>query len=302
MISAVGISVVDHIMFVDGFTDREGSYHCEQYIAEGGGMAATAMCAASRLGSSTRLFSRVGVDSDGDFIVRGLEEYGVDTSGVVRVSDKPSTAAFVLVDRNTGDKQFWSQWSKPAFADSIELDTSLLEGTEVLLVDGHWMEGAIAAVRWASRRGIPVVADFKRRYEHMETLFPCIDYFVVPEFFARELADGDIEDVLRSLDSLQGGIPIITMGERGGAWLDNGTCRRYDSFPVECDDSTGAGDAFHGAFCHFLTRGASIERAIELSAAVGALNCRSAGGRASIPSPDELVAFLQHNGKDSTLP
>ncbi len=302
MISAVGIAVVDHIMFVDGFSDREGSYHCEHYIAGGGGMAATAMCAAAMLGSEAKFFSRVGVDPDGDFIIRELEKYGVDTSGIVRVPGRPSTAAFVLVDRTTGDKQFWSQWTKPAFADFIELDTSHLEGSEVLLVDGHWMEGAIAAARWASEHGIPVVADFKRRYEHMEELFPCIDYLIIPEFFACELAGGDIEDVLRGLDNLQSGIPIVTMGDRGGVWLDNGTCRKYESFPVECVDSTGAGDAFHGAFCHFLARGASIDRTIELSAAVGALNCRCAGGRASLPTSAELAAFLDRHGKDSTLP
>ena len=54
-VSAVGISVIDHIMTVDSFKTGEGSFHCEEYMTEGGGMAATALCAASKLGSRTRL-------------------------------------------------------------------------------------------------------------------------------------------------------------------------------------------------------------------------------------------------------
>ncbi|MHB9027399.1 MAG: hypothetical protein ACYC9O_01380, partial [Candidatus Latescibacterota bacterium] len=46
MIAAVGISVVDIILVMDGFRKGEGSYHCERLSMEGGGMAATGLCAA----------------------------------------------------------------------------------------------------------------------------------------------------------------------------------------------------------------------------------------------------------------
>ena len=52
MISAIGISVIDHIMVIDGFKDTEGRYKCDIYHTEGGCMAVTALCAASKCGSS----------------------------------------------------------------------------------------------------------------------------------------------------------------------------------------------------------------------------------------------------------
>lgn len=303
IISAVGITVVDHIMIVDGFPVTEGSYHCDRYIVEGGGMAATALAAASKLGSSTRLFSRTGDDLNADFISEGLKCFGVDTSGIVRIPGAHSTTSFVLVDRNTGEKQFFSEWDKPAYTDYIEFDVTLLEGTSVLLLDGYWMEGALDAAKWAHRRGIPVVADFKRKYRNLETLFPFIDYFIIPSFFAKELVGAHSpERTLRMLSEIQAGIPVVTEGAKGGVCLYENTILRFRSFPVQCVDSTGAGDAFHGVFCHYLNRGAPFEHCLELASAAGALNCREFGGRLALPSQKELEILLREQGFNGIIP
>ena len=303
VISAVGISVVDHIMILDGFKTGEGSFHCESYLVEGGGMAATALCAAAKLSAETRLFSRIGDDLNGVFILDELKRYGVDTAGVVTIPGKASTVSFVLVDKMSGEKQFYSEWIKPAFEDRIELDISLLKGTEVLLVDGHWTEGALKASEWAKTNGVPVVADFKRKYTNLEALFPFIDYFVIPSFFAEELTGAaDPEDMLAGLAAIQPGVPVITLGDFGGMYLFEGKVRRYRSFPVQCVDSTGAGDAFHGAFCRFLTQNLDLHRCLELASAVGALNCRAFGGRTGLPTAGELSEFLVINGCDAYPP
>ncbi len=119
MIVAIGISVVDHIMLIDGFKKDEGTFHCENYIIEGGGMAATALCAASKLGAETRLFSRIGDDLNGQFIIDALDRCGVDTSGVVKVKGRKSTVSIVLTDINTGEKQFYSERVKNAYTDPL---------------------------------------------------------------------------------------------------------------------------------------------------------------------------------------
>ncbi len=298
MISAVGISVVDHIMKINGFKNGEGSFHCEEYIVEGGGMAATACCAASKLGSQTRLFTRIGDDVNGILIQKGLEACNVDFSGMIKVSGSQSTVSIVLVDETSGEKQFYSQWDKPAYIDPLPLDTGLLTGTEILLLDGHWTEGALEAAVWARTHNIPVVADFKRHYKGLEKLFPFIDYFIVPLFFGEELTEKrDFGDILLALRDIQNGIPVLTMGEQGGIYLKDEAVRRYPSFPTEPVDSTGAGDAFHGAFCHFISNGIDFDKCLILSSAVGALNCRSFGGRRALPDREELEKFLRYHGQ-----
>ena len=303
MVAAVGISVVDIILVMDGFKEGEGSYHCDRLITEGGGMAATAVCAAARLGSETRLFSRVGDDVHGRFVVEGLRAFGVDTSGVVTVPGRTTMTSIVFVDRNTGEKQFYSEFEKSAYIEPVEADLSPLEKMDVLLVDGHWMDQALRSARWARERGVPVVADFKYMYDGLAEVFPYVDYLIIPLFFAAEITgERSIERILETLESRFWGTSVVTLGGEGGAYLSDGALRRYRTFPVACVDSTGAGDAFHGAFCHFLSRGADLSRCLELSSAVGALNCRALGGRAALPTPEELSAFLTLNGTDPRLP
>lgn len=306
MVAAIGISVVDHIMVVNGFSGKEGSYHSERYIIEGGGMAATALCAASKLGSDTRLFSLIGDDFNGRLILEGLAKFNVDVSGVIEREGKISAAGMILVDVNTGEKQLYSERTKSAY-DTFpehntydaheEFDVSLLDSADVLLLDGHWIEGSLKGACHAKANGIKVVADFKRMYDGVETLFQYIDYFIVPEFFAERITrESTLMGMLEKLKSIQSGIPVITQGSRGGTYLLDGEMKRYDTFDVHVVDSTGAGDAFHGAFCHFLSRGVDFEMCLNLSSAVGALNCGSLGGRNSLPTIEELSIFLREKG------
>ncbi len=294
MIAAIGISVVDHIMIVNGFNKNEGSFYSEKYLIEGGGMAATALCAASKLGSDTLLFSRIGDDINGKFILDELGKFGVETSGVVVLPGQTSPAGIVMVDVNTGEKQFYSERIKNAYADTVKINLSLLEDAKILLLDGHWIEAALKGARYAKSNGIPVVADFKRMYEGIEILYPYIDYFIIPSFFAEEItSEQRMEPMLEKLTSLQPGIPVITQGSNGGTYIAGGKIKRYRAFEVDVVDSTGAGDAFHGAFCHFLSIGYNLETCLNLASAVGALNCRSYGGRCSLPSCEELSFWLK---------
>lgn len=303
MITAVGISVEDVILVMEGFRVGEGSYHCERMLSEGGGMAATALCTASRLGSKTRLVSRVGDDVHGRFIIEGLESFGVDTTHVAVVPGRNTTVSIVLADTTTGEKQFYSEFHKSAYIDPLDAGLSHLDGADVLLIDGHWTDQALRSAREAHRRRIPVVADFKRMYDGLEKVFPFVDYLIIPRFFAGEITgETDTGRMLRILFDRWGSVPVVTSGSEGGTYLLDGVIRHYPVFPVRCVDSTGAGDAFHGAFCHFLSRKVDIPRALELSSAVGALNCRAIGGRSALPTPGELSAFLEEHHSDPRLP
>ena len=103
-------------------------------------------------------------------------------------------------------------------------------------------------------------------------------------------------DILHSLTAMQPGIPVLTSGAAGGMYLEGGQIRHYPAFAVPVVDSTGAGDAFHGAFCHFLAQGRPLGDCLTFASAVGALNCRSIGGRSGLPSASELDQFLGQHG------
>jgi len=65
------------------------------------------------------------------------------------------------------------------------------------------------------------------------------------------------------------------------------------AFVVNCIDTTGAGDVFHGAFCYAVLQGMPIPEALDFCNAMAALNCTALGARGAIRGLDEVAALMQ---------
>jgi sulfofructose kinase len=296
MITGIGISTLDHFMTVDSFHGDEGTYAADSYNIEGGGVAATAMCAAAKLGSETRLISRVGDDVNGQHILERLKTFNIDTSHVRVLPGVESVTCFILVEKDTGEKQFYLKKPYDVFEQSVTVDDNVFDGTTVMLIDGQDPETSLQGLKWAKKHDVPVIGDFKRHYPGLDTLMPYITHLIIPEFFAAKLTgETSEEQILESAESMINGIAVLTQGSRGGMYLDDGDVRRYPVFPVDVVDSTGAGDAFHGVFCHFLDEGQPLEILLKYASAAGAMNCRKMGGRAGLPGRDELEEMIRRN-------
>jgi len=61
---------------------------------------------------------------------------------------------------------------------------------------------------------------------------------------------------------------------------------------VNCVDTTGAGDVFHGAFCYAVLQGMSMCDALDFSNAMAALNCMSLGARGGIRGIEDVRSLL----------
>jgi sulfofructose kinase len=82
------------------------------------------------------------------------------------------------------------------------------------------------------------------------------------------------------------------MGPQGCLWLDDSGPSHQPAFAVEVIDTTGAGDVFHGAYALALAEGRGVESAMRFASGVAALKCTHHGGRAGIPTRQEVDAFL----------
>ena len=105
--------------------------------------------------------------------------------------------------------------------------------------------------------------------------------------------EGDDETRLRAVLRLGVTHAGVTRGSRGYFWAAaNGESGHQPAFDTEIVDTTGAGDAFHGAFAWALARGGTAVDCARVAAAVSALKCRRLGARSGLPTIDELNAFL----------
>ncbi len=261
---------------------------------QGGGMAATAMVAVTRLGAQAELWTAIGDDWVGNEIINGLNMDHVDTSQTVRVENGRSLLVLVCIDHASGERYFKLTHKREDFKGEFG-DLSRLQSADCLLIDHAWPASELKAAKEAQCLGVPVVSDTEFFNDWHPNIFPYIDYAIVSETCAHTIAP-DLRDACRSIRQMGARCAIVTLGAEGLV-CDNG--QRYfhlPAFSAKVVDTTGAGDVFHGAFCYGLTQEYALEYNLRFSSAASAIKCGRIGGRAGIPTREQIEVFLGEHG------
>ena len=128
-------------------------------------------------------------------------------------------------------------------------------------------------------------------------LLPLTDLLLVNEGEAQALAPEAGEDpaaLARALAARVGEGAVVTVGAGGAVLaLRDGALLHVPAPEVEVRDTTGAGDAFAGAFCAALAAGASHGDALRLGVAAGSLACTTLGAVPSLPRRAAIAALAQ---------
>lgn len=82
---------------------------------------------------------------------------------------------------------------------------------------------------------------------------------------------------------------MVTLGERGLIYEEEGNVKSLDSYKVKAVDTTGAGDIFHGAFAYGLLENYPLIENLKLASKTSAISVQTLGGRQSIPHKDEVL-------------
>ena len=291
-IVGIGICTVDYLVRVPHMPRNNARMRATGYLRQSGGLASSALVAAARLGAKTKIIGRIGDDEDGDFIRRELDEDGVNTTQLLVEAGTSSHVSVILVNECTGDR---SIVTRPATGHPIaphDLRREDITGAKVLFVDDI-SPASLQAAAWAQEAGMWVVMDPACPYETAREILPYVDVPIVPEQWMPHEPD---ETVVETLYRQGAQIAIVTLGERGGlAYSDEGL-QAFSAYPVEVVDTTGAGDAYHGAFMYALLQNWDLGRRLRFAAAVGSLNCRALGGRTALPTRREVDDFLAERG------
>jgi sugar/nucleoside kinase (ribokinase family) len=171
------------------------------------------------------------------------------------------------------------------------------------------MAAAIRAARWKHEQGgrppqgpggrpNGVVLDANRPRAGLEELLPWVDILITNSHFPRAYCGEP--DLGRAMERLLTGnirLVVTTLGAEGCLCLTREGRWRVPGLPVQAVDTTGAGDAFHGAFIYGLLQEWSIERTALFANAAAALNCTALGGRAGLPRTSDVEALLRAQGR-----
>lgn len=289
-IVGVGLNATDTLLTVSRFPLRGGKVAFDEEILSPGGQVATAMVACQRLGLRAKYIGSVGDDERGRLQMESLRSSGVDIEHIQMRGNCASQSAYIVVDRESGERTVFWRRDDCLRIDPGQIADDQILGARLLHIDGHDTPAVERAASIARRAAIPVVVDVDTIYPGFDLVLPHVDYLIgSSEFPGRWTGEDDPFEALAVIAAKYGmKVAAMTLGESGALALSDGRFHYVPGFVVDCVDTTGAGDVFHGAFCYGLLAGFSLERALTFSNAMAALNCQAPGARGGIASLEEV--------------
>ena len=256
-----------------------------------GGKGANQAVAASRAGAPTRMVASVGADSFGVECVANLRANGVDVTHVGVCKHDPTGVALIEVD-DAGENRIVVVSGANAKLRSEHVDDAkagrLFADAAVVLLQ---LEIPVAVVEHAARvagvAGCRVVLNAAPvpPGESLDELLGMVHILLVNE---HELA------LLGGLAALLQRVPMVvtTLGAHGAHVATSTGSTSIGVHRVRVVDTTGAGDAFSGAFAAALAAGCEADAAVERANAAGALATTALGAQPAMPSAAEIDALL----------
>ena len=292
----VGLNATDTLLVVPRFPAYAGKVAFEEEIVSPGGQVASAMAACARLGLRAKYIGSVGDDERGRVQMASLREWGINLDHVQLRTGCANQSAYIIIDRGTGERTVF--WSRPECLriDPTEITPEQILCARLLHIDGHDTAAVAHAARIAHNAGIPVTVDVDTIYHGFDQVLPYVDYLIASSEFPAQWTNEP--DPFRALETIQREygmrVAAMTLGAHGALALENGRYLYSPAFVVNCVDTTGAGDVFHGAFCYSVLQGMSLADALDFSNAMAALNCTALGARGGISGITEVRSLMEH--------
>jgi sulfofructose kinase len=291
----VGLNATDTMLIVPHFPAYAGKVPFQEEFLCPGGQVASAMVACSRLGLRAKYIGAIGDDERGRIQMDSLTGTGINLDHVQLRRNCPNQSAYIIIDRSTGERTVLWRRHECLRIDPGQIDEEQITCGRMLHIDGHDTAAVAHAAAIARRHGIPVTVDVDTIYHGFDLVLPNIDYLVASSEFPA--AWTGVNDPFRALETIQTEYGMrcaaMTLGAHGSLARMDGQFFYSPAFVVNCVDTTGAGDVFHGAFCYAVLQGMPMRDALEFSNAMAALNCTALGARGGIHGLDgvrELIA------------
>ena len=266
-----------------------------------GGKGSNQAVAAARLGAKVRFISRIGRDAFADMGLAAWADAGVEP--LVARSDSAATgAAAVLVDAQTGENAIVvcpGAASEISVAD-IDAAAEAIRSAAVFVTQFEQpLPAAARALAIAREAGVTTVLNPAPAADAPEDMLRLSDYVTPNEAEAEALTGIPVDDedgarrAAAALRDRGAGRAVITLGARGALFDGPGGAVFVPAFragPVV--ETTGAGDAFNGAFAVALAEGRDPAWAVRFACAAAGISVTRSGTSQSMPNRPEVEVLM----------
>ncbi|MGE4560438.1 MAG: PfkB family carbohydrate kinase [Desulfobulbus sp.] len=277
----LGLATADIVYYIPHHLHNNEKLKAERQIAYAGGPATNAAVAFAAFENDASLVTGLGQHSLAQVAKRDILDCKVQLIDCTDQPKRPPVLASIMVDLSTGDRAVvYSNTDLRKLRHDAVTETTL-EYADLLMLDGYYLPQATQLAHWARTMRIPVVLDGGSWKEGMDKLLPLVDYAICSNNF---LPPGcqQSDEVIRSLRQFGINHIAITRGGNSVVAHTEGVTSEIPVMPVQPVDTLGAGDIFHGAFCHYILEGNEFLLSLERAGEVASLSCTSLGTRAWI--------------------
>ncbi|MBX3069936.1 MAG: ribokinase [Thermomicrobiales bacterium] len=289
----------DLVMQVTAAPEAGETVTGQSFATFGGGKGANQAVSAARSGAQVAMLGGLGKDAFGQQRLLDLQHEGIATETVSVFDDLPSGVAIILVE--PGGENRIAYVPGATWGVTPELATSAIErwNPDVILATLEHRPATLEALwREAAARDIPVICNATPEPADGRALALAASMLVVNEVEAaallgRDLASGAWPDAARALRDLGPAVVVITTGSQGAVVASGDGTDVVPAPQVDAVDTTGAGDAFCGAFAAEVGRGRSPLDATRVGVIAGSISVTRRGAQPSMPLKREIDAKLR---------
>lgn len=293
----LGCAAVDELLYVASYPQADAKARVLRRQRQCGGLGATALVAAARLGARCAYAAVLGNDPLSDFVADALGKEGIEVSLAPRRAEARPVHSVIIVGEDTGTRNIFYDTSGKTGADDELPSADLIRRSRVLFLDQYGMTGNLRAAKMANEAGVPVVADIEATdAPKLDQLLPMIGHLIVSKDIASQLSgQSDPIAAVRRLWAPHRQAVVVTCGDQGSWHITSADHSpiHQPAFKINVVDTTGCGDVFHGAYAFALARGYSIAERVRLASAAAAIKATRPGGQSGAPNLQSVHEFLE---------
>jgi ribokinase len=303
-VAILGIYVAD-LAFRSGRLPRIGETLLGSAFAMGpGGKGSNQAVAAARARTDTPVtfITKIGRDAFAEIGLALWQADGIETDFVVQSPSEATGAAFIFVSTQTGDNAIivCSGAAGTISAADVEAAAPAIERAAVFVTQFEQpIEAARCGLEIARKAGVTTVLNPAPAAMVDDGIYALCDYVTPNETETAAITGRPVEtldEIRAAADELLrrgAGAALITLGERGALYHTKHESVLVPAFPVpKVVETTGAGDAFNGAFAVAIAEGRAPIDAVRFAGATAALSVGKAGTAPSMPKRDEIDRFM----------
>ena len=277
----------------------------DSYKYVSGGKGANSATAVAKLGGHSVFCAALGADSNGATLKDIYEKTGIDTSYILTVEDKPTGLATVTVEADGANRIVVFSGANAYLTAEHAVKTAKETNPDAVFC--HFeipYDTVVALSHYCHTAGIPMFVDAGPASTDLDLtklapLFVFSPNETEAETFTGIAPVDDESCVLAAkklMEKVKATYYVLKLGSRGVGVYDGEKLTVIPTYPVKVVDTTSAGDSFTAAMTLEYMRTKDIFHACRYGNAVASITVSRAGAGDSIPSADELDAFVKKNG------